>query len=108
MAEKPSRRQPASDFNWQSHARCRGLPTEMFFASDGERGQLRAASEERAKRVCRSCPVQRDCLRYAVVSVEAWGVWGATTPRERALVIRGQPNQPTGHHPAEVWQDHSA
>nr|WP_156434437.1 WhiB family transcriptional regulator [Mycobacterium sp. IS-1590] len=86
-----TRRPCAEDFEWQLYARCRGLPTEMFFASDGERGQVRAAREERAKNVCRSCPVQRDCLRYAVTSVQAWGVWGATTPRERQV---------------DVWQDH--
>ncbi|KUI05795.1 WhiB family transcriptional regulator [Mycobacterium sp. IS-3022] len=68
---------------WQLHARCRGLPTEIFFASDAERGQRRAIREEQAKKVCRRCPVQRDCLRYALTNVEPWGIWGATTPRER-------------------------
>ncbi|MCV7298148.1 WhiB family transcriptional regulator [Mycobacterium barrassiae] len=71
------------DLQWQLRARCRGLPTAIFFASDGERGERRVAHEERAKRVCRSCPVQRECLRYAVASMESWGIWGAMTPRER-------------------------
>ncbi len=91
------RRPNAQDLDWQLHARCRGLPTEMFFPSDGERGQLRAAREERAKKVCRSCPVKRECLRYALSSVEAWGVWGATTPRERQLIDQGLlTTRPTG------------
>nr|WP_165827536.1 WhiB family transcriptional regulator [Mycolicibacterium sp. GF69] len=83
---RPARRPCAEELEWQLHAKCRGLPTEMFFASDGERGERRAAREERAKKVCRSCPVQRECLRYALTSVEAWGVWGAMTPRERERV----------------------
>ncbi|WP_082949361.1 WhiB family transcriptional regulator [Mycolicibacterium celeriflavum] len=76
-------RHHADDRSWQLRARCRGLPTEIFFASDAERGQRRAVREERAKEVCRRCPVQRDCLRYALTHVEPWGIWGATTPRER-------------------------
>lgn len=102
---RQTRRPCAEDFEWQLRARCRGLPTDMFFASDGERGPLRAAREERARKVCLSCPVQRECLRYAVTSVEAWGVWGAMTPRERELINEGQP----GHRPqrprVDMWQD---
>lgn len=71
---------------WQLQARCRGLPTEIFFASDGERGQRKTFHEERAKAVCRSCPVRRECLRYALTSVEQWGIWGATTARERERI----------------------
>lgn len=98
----------AEDFEWQLHARCRGLPTEMFFASDGERGQLRAAREERAKKVCRSCPVKRECLRYAVASAEAWGVWGAMTPRERELIFRGATSRSTTRRQTGMRQDRLA
>ncbi len=70
--------------DWQRHARCRGMPTEIFFVADGERGRRKAAREEYAKRICRACPVCRECLCYAVEFAEPHGVWGATTPRERA------------------------
>jgi WhiB family redox-sensing transcriptional regulator len=79
-----ARRVPlAEDWAWRLHARCRGLPTDIFFA-EGERGARRTAREEHAKRVCRACVVQRECLSYAVESGEPYGIWGATTPRERA------------------------
>ncbi len=71
---------------WQLRARCRGLPTEIFFVSDGERGQRKVAHEEQAKAVCRSCSVRRECLRYALTAAEPWGIWGATTPRERERI----------------------
>jgi WhiB family transcriptional regulator, redox-sensing transcriptional regulator len=74
------------DLEWQLLARCRGLSTEVFFASDGERGERKVAHEEQAKKVCRSCPVQRECLRYALTSVETWGIRGATTPAERRRI----------------------
>ena len=74
------------ELEWQLRARCRGLPTAIFFASDGERGERRVAHEEQAKKVCRSCPVRRECLHYAVTSAEAWGIWGAMTPIERRRI----------------------
>lgn len=75
---------PSGDeWGWWRHARCRGLPTDIFFASDGERGARRAMREEYAKQVCRSCPVCQQCLDYATVSDEPYGIWGAATPRER-------------------------
>ncbi len=69
---------------WWSRARCRGLPTEMFFVPDGDRGRSRLVRETRAKRVCQSCPVLRQCGTYAVSVGERHGVWGALTPMERA------------------------
>ena len=80
---RPVRRPCGEEMEWQLRAECRGLPTEIFFASESERGERRTAHEERAKKVCRSCPVQQECLRYAITSVEPFGVWGAMTPRER-------------------------
>ncbi|WP_313880465.1 WhiB family transcriptional regulator [Mycobacteroides abscessus] len=44
------------------------------------RGCLR---EARAKQICRRCPVREPCSSYAIAAGESFGVWGATTPRER-------------------------
>lgn len=38
---------------------------------------------EAAKRVCSSCPVESECLLFALTNGERWGVWGGTTPEER-------------------------
>lgn len=39
--------------------------------------------EEGARELCRRCPVQPECLDYALAADERYGVWGATTPEER-------------------------
>ena len=38
---------------------------------------------ESAKRTCEGCPVQRDCLEYALVNRVPHGVWGGTDEEER-------------------------
>lgn len=84
--DRPSRPIRAENVDWQLRARCRGLPTEIFFAFDSVRGSDRTAREEAAKKVCRSCVVHGECLRYALASLEPWGIWGATTPAERRRI----------------------
>lgn len=45
--------------------------------------------ERAATKLCRSCPVQTACLRYALDNPELEGVWGATTTAQRAA-LRGE------------------
>lgn len=62
-------------------AACRNEDLEMFFAvGDGQ--------EERAKAVCRGCPVRWECLTYALETRQRHGVWGGLTAEERVLLIR--------------------
>ncbi|WP_078325770.1 WhiB family transcriptional regulator [Mycobacteroides salmoniphilum] len=68
---------------WLEWARCRGMPIDLFFSPDHERGRARTLREARAKQICWHCPVREPCGRYAVAAGEWFGVWGATTPRER-------------------------
>lgn len=80
----PEYRRPSSEeWDWQLHARCRGLSTDIFFAADHDRGARRLEHEKQAKQVCLSCPVRQRCLRHALNHPESHGIWGATTPRER-------------------------
>lgn len=41
-----------------------------------------------AKAVCLHCPVQAECLDYAMAQPSTWdsGVWGGTTPRDRLRI----------------------
>ncbi|HEY5025393.1 MAG TPA: WhiB family transcriptional regulator [Acidimicrobiales bacterium] len=61
---------------WMSQAACKGMSTTVFFPELG--GNLTAA-----RAVCRTCPVQGECLSYADADSELDGVWGGTSGRER-------------------------
>ena len=66
---------------WQDYANCRGADADLFFP---ERG----ASTRRAKAICRACDVRTDCLEYAIVNGEKFGIWGGMSERERRRVRR--------------------
>jgi WhiB family transcriptional regulator, redox-sensing transcriptional regulator len=64
-------------------AACRGVDPELFFPGSDE-------SAEPALRVCRSCPIEADCLAWALAKQETWGVWGGTTERRRRQILRAR------------------
>lgn len=66
---------------WTESALCAQVDTEIFFPEMG--GSLRAA-----KRVCAMCPVAAECLEYALVNHEEFGVWGGRSARERRPLHR--------------------
>lgn len=39
-----------------------------------------------AKKVCLTCPVMAECLEYALVNNEPYGIWGGTTVKERNTI----------------------
>ncbi len=69
------------DLSWQDLANCRGADADLFFP---ERG----ASTRTAKSICRECTVQADCLEFAIVSGEKFGIWGGLSERERRKIRR--------------------
>jgi len=74
--------------HWQGRAACRGPNTIIFFPpSHFERKDEREAREARAKSICHSCPVQRQCLDYALSIREPHGIWGGLTEAERRQLI---------------------
>ena len=78
-------------WDWQLRAACRGLDGDVFVHPDRERGPARAARENKAKQICRTCPVLQQCRRHALAVREPCGVWGGLSKPERdALLDRGQ------------------
>ncbi|MBV8160632.1 MAG: WhiB family transcriptional regulator [Acidimicrobiia bacterium] len=65
--------------SWREQAACRDAAAELFFPVRGHTD----VEIEAAKRVCATCPVQRECLEFALLSHEEFGIWGGTTGRER-------------------------
>jgi WhiB family redox-sensing transcriptional regulator len=70
----------ASD-EWWDLAACRNAEPELFFPISAT--QASQATVERAKRVCGSCPVRSQCLRYALRHRQEQGIWGGLTEDER-------------------------
>ena len=66
---------------WQDLANCLGVDPDLFFP---ERG----ASTKEAKEVCRGCIVRTQCLEYALVHSEKFGIWGGMSERERRRIRR--------------------
>lgn len=75
---------------WQLRAVCAGLPQEIFYPPDGERGRRLWHREHVAKQICLSCPVLDPCRAHALDTAERHGVWGATTPMERRHLIQAR------------------
>ncbi len=69
------------DRTWQWQANCMGVDPDLFFP---ERG----ASTREAKAVCRGCVVAAECLEYALVNGEKFGIWGGLSERERRRLRR--------------------
>ncbi|MER7133883.1 WhiB family transcriptional regulator [Streptosporangium saharense] len=71
--------------HWSRRSLCLTEDPELFFPVSTE-GPGRE-QYERAKAVCRRCPVQRRCLEYALNTYQMYGVWGGTTPDERRAAM---------------------
>ena len=75
-----------SDPAWRTYAACRFCSPDLFFPA----GTTGAAEHEivAAKAVCAECPVQSQCLRFALRTGQAYGIWGGTTEDERITMKR--------------------
>lgn len=74
--------------DWQNKASCRGPQSLEFYPpARGERRDEKQHREQRAKAICRTCPVNTDCLDFAIGGREFHGIWGGTTEVERRELI---------------------
>jgi len=79
---------PTVDDTWQRKAACRGPESVLFFAPTvPEAKGDRDAREARAKRICRECGVQAQCLGYALRIREPHGIWGGLNESERKHLL---------------------
>ena len=68
---------------WQERALCAQTDPEAFFPEKG-------GSTREAKRICSGCEVKPECLDYALVHDERFGIWGGLSERERRRLRRGE------------------
>ena len=73
---------------WAEQALCAQADPDAWFPDKGQQAVI-------AKRICAACKVRVQCLDYALAGADTWsgiatGIWGGTTPRERALLRRSR------------------
>lgn len=80
---------PVPDDGWRDRAACRSLSPDIFFPDKG------GTTEDtiRARHVCAVCPVQGECLDYALTTGQKWGIWGGTSENERRQIRRQRREQ---------------
>lgn len=65
---------------WKSRGNCVGEPPYIFYSANLNLLDV-------ARKICKDCPVQLECLRYAIEHNE-YGVWGGKTEEERKFLKR--------------------
>jgi WhiB family redox-sensing transcriptional regulator len=73
---------------WMAAGACNDEDPDLFFpisASDASREQV-----EHATATCASCPVQAECLHYALTNNIKYGIWGGRTEQERQSLTRAR------------------
>jgi WhiB family transcriptional regulator, redox-sensing transcriptional regulator len=73
LAEEPT--------SWTERALCAETDPEAFFPEKG-------GSTREAKRICIGCDVRAECLEYALLNDERFGIWGGLSERERRRLKR--------------------
>ena len=64
------------DQDWRAAGLCSQSDPDLWFA-------VGAIEHKKAKTICRQCPVQKECLSYAMDVPVDHGIWGGLTERER-------------------------
>lgn len=87
--------------DWWKYAHCAGTDPDLFWPKgvvgrqrrDDKSPRMTAENQQKQSVAlyCKSgsgCPVQQQCLQYALDNNEKSGVWGGTTEFERQVMIR--------------------
>ena len=74
----------SNTYDWASRGACRTADPDTLF--------VQGAAQNRAKLICRGCPVRTECLADALDNRIEFGVWGGMTERERRALLRRHPH----------------
>lgn len=74
---------------WRANAACLYTDPNLFFPGKGDWKLI-----QQARAVCAECPVRAECLESAILRNERQGIYGGTTPKERAKIRRNRPDLP--------------
>lgn len=86
--------------DWFKLAGCKGK-TELMFPKQHK--DITYIAQARA--ICKSCPVRRECLKYALEfpPADMHGVWAGLTSRQLAAEQRRRKIKPTRPTLAQMW-----
>ena len=82
---------------WAAKGSCATSDPDALF--------VKGAAQNRAKAVCRSCPVRMECLSFALDNKIQFGVWGGMTERERRALLRRRPGVQSWQRLLEAARD---
>jgi WhiB family redox-sensing transcriptional regulator len=89
---------PEVHAKWRLQAKCKDEDSSLWFASKPKginnssvKGKVVNSRRKRAQKICRSCPVQYECLRYVILNDFRDGIWAGyemddLTPTEREVL----------------------
>lgn len=83
---------PPTPQPWMDAALCAQVDPELFFeqATTHYESKPNGTRETKAKSICDRCPVQGECLEYAIAHDERYGIWGGMTYSERRRLQQGR------------------
>lgn len=61
---------------WMVNAQCATTDPNMWFPDHGD-----LPTAERAKNICRTCPVRQQCLEFALRTEQQTGIWAGLSPK---------------------------
>lgn len=68
---------------WVQEALCAETEPDAFFPEKG-------GTTLPAKAVCAACDVREQCLEFALRTRQKYGIYGGTSPRERARLLKNR------------------
>jgi WhiB family redox-sensing transcriptional regulator len=71
------------EHSWREDSACSGADSEVFFPPSEDEAAAMAA-----KKICAACPVQEQCLQYALATNQTEGVWGGLSSGDRRRLRR--------------------
>lgn len=80
--------------SWKEQGKCWGKArtpeTDYWFPDDEDPDYKQKIIT--AKRICNICPVIKECLAYAILNEEHYGIWGGKTLKERNMFKKAVEN----------------
>jgi WhiB family redox-sensing transcriptional regulator len=68
---------------WHARAACAGADPNLFFPES-----MKDENALAAKRICRSCPVARECFESSLELDEPSGIWGGQGRKHRTQTLK--------------------